>query len=187
MSLLPLLPLLRICALDELETVASAVHPDLIISITDPDPAERARADGAIARGAPGAQVLRLEMHDICEPMEGCTAPDAEMVEQAVTAAQHHLPSSDARLLVHCHAGLSRSPSIALAALAGYAESHSGITSTTLADAVQQAAPFAIYNAGILDLIEARNTRILGSIARAALARVPQPGPSGLILPNEIF
>lgn len=73
---------------------------DAIVSINDPDEPTPALPEAK--------RVLRLEFHDLDEPLAGYLAPSAEHVQQLLDLTRAHL-TPDSRVLVHCHAGISRS------------------------------------------------------------------------------
>jgi predicted protein tyrosine phosphatase len=90
-------------------------HPDLVISITDPDADEVDRAAKALA-GYDGP-VVKLAFHDIATTGAGATLPTPAHLEAVSKRLAEHLPSGDGTILVHCAAGISRSPAIGLYAL----------------------------------------------------------------------
>lgn len=78
---------------------------DAIVSINDPD--EPTPPLPATAR------LLRLEFYDLDRPFENYTEPQPEHVQQLLELARTHL-DANSRVLVHCHAGISRSAAAAL-------------------------------------------------------------------------
>lgn len=97
--------LITVCGLEEL-----ACHADRavshVLSILDPDTAEP-EAFGAYGEHAR----LELKFHDIIEETEGFQAPQPEHVAQMLAFGRDILqdPENLRHLLVHCHAGISRS------------------------------------------------------------------------------
>jgi predicted protein tyrosine phosphatase len=96
---------INVCGIDELEghCETRATH---VLSILDPEyPVPEAFGQyGEHKR-------LELRFHDIIDPTPGMILPSLEQVE-AVLAFGRSLaaePARDARLIVHCHAGISRS------------------------------------------------------------------------------
>ena len=58
---------------------------------------------------------LKLRFHDIVEPEPGAVPPDARHVEELLAFGREMIAAkADVRLLVHCHAGLSRSTAAAI-------------------------------------------------------------------------
>lgn len=62
-----------------------------------------------------GSHHLILNFHDVEEEVAGYIAPSEEQMRQALLHASQCKPGE--RLLVHCHAGKSRSPALAIAIL----------------------------------------------------------------------
>lgn len=63
-------------------------------------------------------QRAELWFHDIIEPEPGAVVPRAEHVERLLAFCRHAITSgSRSQLLIHCRAGLSRSPAAALLCL----------------------------------------------------------------------
>jgi len=83
------------------------------VSILDPDSDE---PDSFAALAA--EQFLRLRFHDVIEPMPAVSAPDnghiAAILHFGTAMKAHDAP----RLLIHCHAGISRSTATAIILLA---------------------------------------------------------------------
>lgn len=96
---------LTVCGLEELEGVGTA-RPSHVLSILDPDwPVPE-------AFGTYGEhEKLELRFHDVIEPMPGMVLPTEEHVRALLAFGRDLLaePPADAHLLVHCHAGISRS------------------------------------------------------------------------------
>ncbi len=61
------------------------------------------------------ADHLRLIMNDIDHPAEGLIAPDADHIHQLIDFLEGW--DQDTPLLIHCHAGISRSPAAVFIAL----------------------------------------------------------------------
>jgi len=103
-----------ICGLEEMDGTldASVTH---VISILDPDYQEPA----GMARFAE-AQLLRLRFHDVIERLPMLSPPDAEHVAAIVQFGQVLKAHDAARLLVHCHMGISRSTAAAIILLADH-------------------------------------------------------------------
>ncbi len=96
---------ITVCGLEEL-----AGHADRqvshVLSILDPDQPEP-EAFGGYGEHAR----LELKFHDIIQEMPGFEAPQVEHVEKMLEFGQDLLrdPEPARHLLVHCHAGISRS------------------------------------------------------------------------------
>lgn len=96
---------LTVCGLEELESVAAA-RPSHVLSILDPDwPVPE-------AFGTYGEHMkLELRFHDVIEELPGMVLPQKEHITALLNFGRDLLaePKKDAHLLVHCHAGISRS------------------------------------------------------------------------------
>jgi predicted protein tyrosine phosphatase len=98
--------MIYVCGLRGVVTAAGHVQPRHIISITDPGtPAP------VVAGLLPGCHLM-LEFHDIGLPQDGLVAPQQEHIEQILTFAARW--DRQHPLLVHCHAGVSRSMATAV-------------------------------------------------------------------------
>jgi predicted protein tyrosine phosphatase len=100
----PLLPhKLTICGLDELSGFA-ADGVSHVISIIDPeypDPADFGRY------GAHERETFRFD--DVIDPRPGYTPPSADDIERLLDFGERLAAGPAGHLLVHCHAGISRS------------------------------------------------------------------------------
>ena len=96
---------LTVCGIDELAGLSEA-RPTHVLSILDPD---RAVPE---AFGSYGEhERLELRFHDNIDPMPGQTMPMPDHVAALLAFGRDLMaePPQDAHLLVHCHAGISRS------------------------------------------------------------------------------
>lgn len=102
---------LTICGLDELDEHGgrAVTHVLSILDPGHPEPQAFA-AYGAHAR-------LALRFHDVIDPTPGFAEPREEHVA-ALLAFGRHLDEPGGHLLVHCHAGISRSTAAATLLLA---------------------------------------------------------------------
>ncbi len=94
-----------VCGIDELESF-SATRTSHVLSILDPDwPVPE--AFGQFGEH----EKLELRFHDVIEETPGQRAPQPEHVEALLAFGRDLMaePPQDAHLLVHCHAGISRS------------------------------------------------------------------------------
>lgn len=155
----------------------------MLIQITDLSEARKIQAQefgGIISIADPWAETLvpdqnnkanRLELRfvDLDEPFEAAeippdmVMPTAAMVARALDFAARH---ADARLLVHCHAGVSRSTAIGLAIFA--ARLGRGAEEQAL-DALLELVPDAVPNLAVValadDLLQ-RSGELLSTIVR---------------------
>lgn len=96
---------LTVCGIEELQGFC-AVGVSHVLSILDPDHPE------PTAFGAYGEhERLELRFHDIIDPAHGQTLPQRGDVERILAFGRDLLaePANCGHLLVHCHAGISRS------------------------------------------------------------------------------
>ena len=96
-----------ICGIDELELhcAAGVTH---VLSILDPgwpDPEAFCAFDPH--------RRLELRFHDVIETEPGCVAPESLDVEQLLSFGRDLTEGKGTHLLVHCHAGVSRSTAAA--------------------------------------------------------------------------
>ena len=96
-----------ICGIDELELhcAAGVTH---VLSILDPGWPEP-EAFGAFDPH----RRLELRFHDVIETEPGCVAPESLDVEQLLSFGHDLTEGKGTHLLVHCHAGVSRSTAAA--------------------------------------------------------------------------
>ena len=147
-----------ICGIPELGShcEAGVTH---VLSILDPDwPDPPEFEDYAPHRR------LGLRFHDIIDPMPGRSAPTRDDVVRLL-AFGHELSDAEAcHLLVHCHAGVSRSTAATALILA---QAHPGLPAREVLDAVSRIRPRAWPNLRILEFGDELLGRS-GEIAAAA-------------------
>ena len=111
---------------------------------------------------------LELRFHDVIEPRDaGVIAPSPEHVAQLLTFGRGLMtkPIKDAHLLVHCHAGVSRSTaSLALI----LAQASPGVGGSPILEEVLRIRPQAWPNLRIIEIGDAQLGRGGGLIAAAA-------------------
>jgi predicted protein tyrosine phosphatase len=159
-----------ICGIDELgvHCAAGVTH---VLSILDPGWPEPA-AFGAFDPH----RRLELRFHDVIEADPGCVAPERLDVEQLLTFARDLTKARDTHLLVHCHAGVSRSTAAATLILA---QTRRDRPAEEALQAVVRQRPRAWPNLRILELGDAlleRRGEIVDA-ARAHYLRVLQREP----------
>ncbi len=101
---------LTICGIAELDTYCNHKVTHLL-SLADPEWIEA----GVVGAFAPDRR-LALRFHDIIEPRPARLAPDREDIVRLLAFTRELLPGD--HLLVHCHAGISRSTAAAALILA---------------------------------------------------------------------
>src|SRR5712672_2251902 len=103
---------LTICGIPELDEhcAAGVTH---VLSILDPDMPD----PPAFASFSPHRR-LALRFHDIIETRPNCLAPQQADVERLLAFGHELIEGLPAHLLIHCHAGVSRSTASAALILA---------------------------------------------------------------------
>jgi predicted protein tyrosine phosphatase len=156
-------PLLNIAPIFALDAEIARFNPDYVISITDPRSGDAERIAALLART--GTPYTGLAFHDIDKVIEPFIAPSLPAFRDMCQALDRDLPETPGRLLVHCHAGLSRSPAVAMIALAHFAQRDGDLNEEVareIAREVFKAQPLAIPNKRILRM----GTSLFGAQAR---------------------
>lgn len=118
------------------------------------------RTDGADGAWACGFLAQHTPVHvtvpcdDLDEPLDGYRPPQVSDIDLLFGVGQQLAPTD--RLLVHCHAGLSRSPAAAIALGVAYLRAHTPLTldhAQRVALWVRRAQPLAMPNARFLSLL----------------------------------
>jgi predicted protein tyrosine phosphatase len=136
---------LLVCPLSQLDAARDLYRPSHLVSLLSPTtPAE------AWPQAAADAASLRLAFHDIAEPREGLTPPDAALVARLLTFAETWDASRP--MLVHCWAGVSRSTA---AAFIIACQRRPERAETQIAQALRAAAPYATPNSLMVSLADA--------------------------------
>ena len=166
---------ITVCGLDELadQAVAGVSH---VLSILDPGWPEP-----EVLRNFDIHRRLRLHFHDVIEPLPGWIAPERWDVDLLLafgrTVAGAAGGPAGAHLLVHCHAGVSRSTAAAILILA---QRHADRPADEALAEVARLRPRAWPNLRMLELGDAalgRNGEIVAAVRaqyRRVLAREPQ-------------
>jgi predicted protein tyrosine phosphatase len=117
---------------------------------------------------------LRLIMNDIDHPAEGLIAPDASHIERLIAFVRDW----DRRrsMLIHCHAGISRSPAAAFIALCAL---NPEMTEAALAERLRAASAAAKPNRLLVRLGDEALGREGRMIAACAALTVPPPTREG--------
>lgn len=148
--------MIYICGLYTVPDAAAQVQPRHMISITDPD------SPVPYVPGVAPGRHLKLEFHDIAEPQVDLVAPESSHIEQIIAFAEGWDGASS--LLVHCHAGASRSTAAALIVASLSAGGREG----ELAQQLRARAPHAIPNPRMIALADAllgRGGRLSAAVA----------------------
>jgi len=158
---------LLVCPLSQVETARALHRPSHLISLLSPtSPAE------AWPRASGDEAGLQLAFHDIAEPREGFTAPDAALVAQLLDFASGW--DAARPMLVHCWAGVSRSTAAAYIIACQRAPKRA---ETDIAQALRTVAPYATPNALMVGLADAALDR--GGRMSAAIAAIGRGADTG--------
>ena len=148
--------MIHVCSLARLpETVAATGASHVVSLITRSYPVE-------LPKEIAQANHLWLDMDDICAPLDGYVLPQAYHVEQLLDFVRGWDRANP--LVVHCHAGISRSSAaafVAACALAPHRDEHA------VALAVRRASPTALPNRRIVSLADhqlKRKGRMLAAV-----------------------
>lgn len=153
--------LIGVCGLDDMPAIVASLRAARMISLL---PAEY---QPATPRGMKPQDHLRILVDDICEPIPGFTMPAREHAEEIVRFLRVSPP--EAPLVIHCHAGVSRSTATALVALALDAPGREHEAAALL----REAAPFALPNELLVRLADDALDR--GGALVAALDSIGDP------------
>jgi predicted protein tyrosine phosphatase len=162
--------MIYVCNLAEMSGHVEKLGPSHLVSLVTSEEQPPTPAGLLVERH------LRLEIHDISEPMDGCVMPQAEHVERLV-AFLRAWGHDDAPLLIHCVAGISRSMAAALIALVVKA----GGNEMEAARRIREAAPHAWPNRRMIALAD----EILGCEGRLIGAREAM-GPADFMTTGPI-
>ena len=158
--------MIYVCNLQEMPVHVAALAPSHLVSLLAPGELP------ATPESILSDRHLRIEVHDICEALDGHVMPQAEHV-QAVVDFMRAWPHRDGPALIHCFAGISRSMAAAMIGLvvkAGGREQEAALL-------MRKAAPHAWPNARMIALAD----EILGCEGRLIAAREAM-GPAELTL-----
>ncbi len=155
---------IHVCSLAALADEAERVRPAHVISILDPDHSLQAPP------GVGGARHLMLHFHDIDTPLPGYVAPHADHIEELIAFGR--ACGDRDPLLVHCHAGISRSSAAAFILMCLHNEGREERAAQVLRQHGRHVAP----NRRMVEL----GDEALGRAGRlvSALRRMPPPVPT---------
>jgi predicted protein tyrosine phosphatase len=123
----------------------------------------------ATPEGIDPGRHLRLSMHDIVEPAEGCVAPESSHIADLIAFGKTWDKTSP--LLVHCWAGVSRSTAAAYIVLC---DLHGPGHEARIAGALRFHAPHAQPNRLMVrhaDLLLGRDGRMIAAVEAMSEAR----------------
>lgn len=150
---------LFVCPLSQVETARALHRPSHLVSLLSPT------GEAVWPTSDHGGSHLRLAFHDIAEPREGFTAPDADLVARLLDFAAGW--DAARPMLVHCWAGVSRSTAAAFIVACQRGPDRA---ERDIAQALRAAAPYATPNPLMVSLADAALGR--GGRMSAAVAEI---------------
>jgi predicted protein tyrosine phosphatase len=149
--------MIHVCSLARLHDTVAATGARHVVSLV-------ARED-ALSRPVAIAPEnhLWLQLHDICEPLDGHVPPATEHVERLIAFVRRW--GRDTPMVVHCYAGISRSTAAAFVSVCALNQSGD---EHAIAAALRRASPTATPNARIValgDEILSRKGRMIAAVA----------------------
>lgn len=149
-------PAIYVSSLAEMPAHVRRLAPSHLVSLVNPE--EMPPTPGGIAV----ERHLRVCVHDICDPLDGCIYPAAEHLEEVISFLRCWEPAVGP-VLIHCYAGVSRSMATVLIGLVVKAPGREAEAALTL----RAAAPHAQPNRRMVALAD----EILGCEGRLVAAR----------------
>ena len=134
---------LIVCPLADLPMVVETRHPSRVLTLLDPE------LEMAPPKGLPAEAWLRLSLHDIHAPTPGMIAPTHQDIERLLAFAEAW--DDEAPMVVHCHAGISRSTAAAYAIACARSPR---VAEETIAHRLREASPQAYPNRRIVALAD---------------------------------
>jgi predicted protein tyrosine phosphatase len=161
---------IHVCALRHVDDVARQIGASHLVSAITAD------LQPATPASVSADRHLKLDMHDITEARPGAVEPCADHVVQLLDFVRRW--DREAPLLIHCHAGISRSTAAAFITLCAL---NSDAPESAIAWAIRQSSDTAIPNRLFVSLADAtlgREGRMLAALRgmgpnRVALECVP--------------
>lgn len=137
-----------VCPLSQVLKLIRTRTPERIVSLLDPDFTFPETGPAYLGRH------LRLCLHDVHDVTEGQVVPTAKHVEELLdflAAWKRAAP-----LLIHCHAGIGRSPATAFIAACLH---NPDVDERTIAAALRRASPLARPNETLIKLADSAMNR----------------------------
>ncbi len=156
--------------------LAERLRPGRVISLLQPE------WQPATPSGLAPEHHLRVEINDITSPDPDQILPERAHVEQLVAFLEAARGQS---LLIHCYAGISRSPAAALVAMVLDAPGREQAAALTL----REAAPYAQPNRLLIELSDdllGRGGRLVAALDAMGPASTADPERGLLELPRSV-
>ena len=134
-------------SLEDVADMIALYRPSHLISLLRPS--AMSEEMGETPSGIPSENHLRLEFSDIAEAEAGMTAPEARHVSDLLDFVLKW--EKDAPLLIHCHAGISRSTAAVFITLCALNPDR---RETEIASLLRARAPHAHPNRGLIGLAD---------------------------------
>lgn len=160
--------MIYVCSLDDMPEIVRDVRPEYLVSVVESDWQPPTPSEISPERH------LRLEIHDIGQPLSGYIVPEEHHIATLIDFLSACDP--DSSVLLHCFAGISRSPAAALIALVLDAEGQE----TEAAQMLRRAAPHAYPNRRMIELADellGRNGRLMAALDAMGPGEFSQFGP----------
>ncbi|HEX5079816.1 MAG TPA: protein-tyrosine phosphatase family protein [Geminicoccaceae bacterium] len=135
--------IIYVCGLLDLASHIRAVNPSHLVSLVTDEEQPATPAGMLVERH------LRVVIHDINEPLDGHILADAQHIAGLISFVRTW-PDTQAPMLIHCMAGISRSMAAALIALVTKA----GGRELEAAERLRRAAPHAFPNRRMIALAD---------------------------------
>ena len=168
--------MIHVCSLAALAAEIERVRPAHVISIVDPDYELRAPP------GVDRSRHLTLRFHDIDVPLPGYSPPEADHIERLIAFGR--ACGDDGPLLIHCHAGVSRSSAAALIVICLGNEGREERCARVLREHGRHVSP----NRRMVDLADAllgRGGRLIAAL-RAMEPPTPTLYPQPIAVPTKL-
>jgi predicted protein tyrosine phosphatase len=160
--------MIYVCSLDEMPELVRDLRPEYLISVVEPDWQPPTPPEISPERH------LRIEVHDIGQPVTGYIAPEEHHIATLIDFLS--ACEDDSSVLLHCFAGISRSPAAALIALVLDTEGQEA----EAARALRRAAPHAYPNRRMIELADGllgRSGRLMAAVDAMGPGEFSQFGP----------
>ncbi len=165
-----------VCSLADMLDLARRVRPQRVISLLQPE------WQPATPFGLAPEHHLRVEIDDITSPEPDQILPERAHVERLIAFLEDARGQS---LLIHCYAGISRSPAAALVAMVLDAPGQE----EAAAVALRKAAPYARPNRLLIELSDnllGRGGRLVAALDAMGPASTADPEDGLLELPRSV-
>ena len=162
--------MIRVCSLAALAVETERVRPAHVISLIDPE------HEMSPPPGIDPARHLTLRFHDISAPLPGYVAPQADDIDRLLAFSQ--ACGDGSATLIHCHAGVSRSPAAAFIVMCQHNEGRE----EQAAQVLRRHGRHVLPNIRMVELADT----LLGRGGRLTEALRTMPPPAPTLFPQPI-